>query len=74
MKIRETKTTLISIPTTVPMAWSPGVTTSSSAVIVQIFTDEGIVGLGECVGPSPHVIKTVIDKELTPFLGDNTNP
>ncbi len=68
MKITDIKTTLISIPTTVPMAWSPGVTTSSSAVIVQIFTDEGIVGLGECVGPSPHVVKTIIDKELNHFL------
>ena len=35
---------------------------------VRIFTDEGITGIGECFRRQPEIIKTLIDKILTPAL------
>lgn len=41
-----------------------------SAVIVQVFTDEGIVGLGEsaCFGGPPETTRFVIENELKPIV------
>lgn len=41
-----------------------------SAVIVQVFTDEGIVGLGEsaCFGGPPETTRFVVESELKPIV------
>ena len=36
--------------------------------IVRIYTDEGLVGIGECFRRLPEVIKTTIDNIITPVL------
>ena len=50
--------------------WSgPGGTRhSASGLLVQIHTDEGIVGVGEAPGPTLPTIQTIIDAELAQFL------
>ena len=37
---------------------------------VRIYTDEGIVGIGECFRRLPEVIKTIVEKIIRPILLD----
>lgn len=47
MKIERIKATAVSIPFDAPYTWSVGEYTGITRVIVEVFTDDGIVGLGE---------------------------
>lgn len=47
MKIERVKATAVSIPFDAPYTWSVGEYTGITRVIVEVFTDDGIVGLGE---------------------------
>jgi len=40
---------------------------------VRVYTDEGLVGIGECFRRLPHVVKAVVDSNLKPVLL-NTDP
>ena len=40
---------------------------------VRVYTDEGLVGIGECFRRLPHVVKAVVDANLKPVLL-NTDP
>jgi L-Ala-D/L-Glu epimerase len=51
-----------------PLVWPGGTRHSASGLLVQIHTDEGLVGLGEAPGPTLPTIQTIIDAELTQFL------
>ena len=51
-----------------PLKWTGGIRESASGLIVEIFTDEGLVGVGEAPGPTLPAIKTIIDRELGQFL------
>ncbi len=51
-----------------PLVWPGGTRHSASGLLVQIQTDEGIVGLGEAPGPTLPTIQTIIEQELTQFL------
>lgn len=68
MKIVDVKTTPVMIPFKKPAKWSGGTRNSAPALIVQLVTDEGFIGLGECVGPTIPVIRTVLESEFKPFL------
>ncbi len=48
MKITSVKATPVSIPTTVPCAWSLGTALGVTRTILELGTDTGLVGLGEC--------------------------
>ena len=48
--------------------WTGGIRESASGLIVEIGTDEGVVGVGEAPGPTLPAIKTIIDRELAQFL------
>jgi len=50
MKIIEIKMTPVTVPMEAPLRWSLGVETGTSRTIVEVMTDEGIVGLGETYG------------------------
>ncbi len=50
MKIVDTKTTTVTVPMEAPLRWSLGVETGTTRTILEVFTDEGIVGLGETYG------------------------
>lgn len=47
MKITDMKTTVISVPYTEPEHWAWGVRLGLTAIIIEISTDSGIMGLGE---------------------------
>ena len=51
-----------------PLVWPGGTRESASGLLVEIHTDEGIVGIGEAPGPTLPTIRTIIDQELTQFL------
>ncbi len=51
-----------------PLVWPGGTRQSASGLLVEIHTDEGIVGLGEAPGPTLPTIRTIIEEELTQFL------
>jgi len=50
MKIVDIKTTIVTVPMEAPLRWSLGVETGTTRTIVELITDEGIVGLGETYG------------------------
>lgn len=68
MKIIDVITTPVLIPFKKPAKWSGGIRRNAPALIVQLVTDEGLIGLGECVGPTIPTIRTVVEKEFKPFL------
>lgn len=68
MKITAVKTFAIQIPFYKGEQWSGGTRYSAPSLIVQIETDEGLIGIGESVGPTIPVIQTVVEKEFKPFL------
>ena len=51
-----------------PLVWPGGTRLSASGLLVEIHTDEGLVGIGEAPGPTLPTIRTIIDAELTQFL------
>ena len=51
-----------------PLVWPGGTRLSASGLLVEIHTDEGIVGVGEAPGPTLPTIRTIIEAELTQFL------
>jgi L-alanine-DL-glutamate epimerase-like enolase superfamily enzyme len=62
------KTTAVRVPLVEPLKWSGGIRESASGLIVEVETDEGIVGIGEAPGPTLPAIQAVIDRELTQFV------
>jgi glucarate dehydratase len=50
MRIVDFKTTVVTVPMEAPLRWSLGVETGTTRTIVEMITDEGIVGLGETYG------------------------
>lgn len=68
MKIIDVRSTAVRVPLSEPVKWSGGTRGTAPALIVEIETDSGIVGLGECAGPHIPVIRTAVDAELRPLL------
>ena len=61
MKIKEIKATPVRIPFTEPEIWSMGQRTMVTAIIVEVVTDSGEVGLGESVAvPDVDVVLAAI--------------
>jgi glucarate dehydratase len=50
MKIVDFKTTVVTVPMEAPLRWSLGVETGTTRTILELITDDGIVGLGETYG------------------------
>src|SRR5689334_598524 len=48
MKIREIRVTPVSVPVEAPMRYSTGSDAAIHRLVVEVETDEGLVGLGEC--------------------------
>ena len=51
MKISEIVTTPLWIPYEQPFHWSQGVTHGAEVILVEVHTDEGVVGYGESIAP-----------------------
>lgn len=50
MRIVDVKTTPVYVPMEAPLLWSMGVENGTTRTIIELVTDEGIVGIGETVG------------------------
>ena len=66
MRITSIHTIPVRTPMREPLVWPGGTRLSASGLLVEIHTDEGVVGIGEAPGPTLPTIKTIIDAELTP--------
>jgi L-alanine-DL-glutamate epimerase-like enolase superfamily enzyme len=62
------QTTAVRVPLREPLKWTGGIRTSASGLIVELHTDEGVVGIGEAPGPSLPAIQTIVERELAQFL------
>ena len=68
MKITKITGHHVRIPLVYPAKWSGGIRRAAPAYILEIHTDEGIVGLGECVGPTIPTVATMVNEEFSQFL------
>lgn len=68
MRITKVDTTTCRVPVTTPLVWAGGTRRSASGLVVRISTDEGLVGVGECPGPTLPTIRAIVEAELTQFL------
>lgn len=62
------QTTAVRTPLREPLTWTGGIRQSASGLIVEVHTDEGVVGIGEAPGPTLPTIQTIIDREFAQFL------
>src|SRR6266852_2899615 len=67
MKIAAIRTIALSCPVDPPYASAAGVQSRRGGLLVEVETDEGIVGIGEA-GLGGGATATVIDKDLAPML------
>ena len=72
MKIQSIEATPVTIEFTEPEHWSQGRRDGVTAIVVQVTTDEGIIGIGESVpAPSPQVTLAAIDSVRPILLGQD---
>lgn len=71
MKIKNLKSTIVSIPFAKPTFWPYGRWDGMTVVVIEIETDQGIIGLGEsiCIQNAAEAIKLFIDN-TKPYLLD----
>jgi glucarate dehydratase len=70
MKIASIKVTAVNVPFVAPIRWSGGANADWTRLIIEMTTDDGLVGLGETLGGD--VTKALIDSEIAPmFLGED---
>ena len=62
------QTTAVRVPLREPLRWTGGTRESASGLVVEVHTDEGLVGIGEAPGPTLPTIQTIVDRELAQFL------
>lgn len=65
MKITKVIATPINVPMEAPYIWSVGMLTGMPKTVVQVFTDEGLIGIGE--GPS-DAQACIINDVIGPYL------
>ena len=68
MKITRVQATAVNVPLRAPIRWSWGLRRSTTRIIVQIETDEGITGIGETMG---RVGTDAIHYESQKIIGEN---
>lgn len=69
MKIKTVKCRMLTGQLDRPIHFGIGAFPAFTATLVEVTTDDGLVGVGECiVRKAPHVTKAVVDQMFTPFL------
>jgi L-alanine-DL-glutamate epimerase-like enolase superfamily enzyme len=68
MKITRIESIPVTVPTSGPLVWSGGTRSTGSGLVIQIHTDEGLIGLGEAPGPTLPAIQVIVEQELAQFL------
>jgi len=72
MKIASLRTTIVSVPTVRPCAWSRGTGVGFTRTILELETDRGLVGLGECEGASAaELIRSRLARKLNGVAVDD---
>lgn len=70
MKITSIKVTVINVAFIAPIRWSGGANADWTRLVIEMETDDGLVGLGETLGG--NTTKTLIDSEIAPmFMGED---
>jgi glucarate dehydratase len=65
MKIVDLRATPVTVPAEAPWRWSMGIETGTTRTIIELITDEGIVGIGETYGGARTIEALAIAK---PFI------
>jgi len=68
LRITNVQTTAVRVPLREPLTWTGGIRESASGLIVEVHTDEGLVGVGEAPGPTLPAIQTIVEREFRQFL------
>jgi len=72
LKITKIRTTPLLVPYKKPYHWAKGVISGAGVVLVEVHTDDGIVGIGECVAtPSSDAIESYLKVAGRICLGRN---
>jgi glucarate dehydratase len=70
MKIAKIKVDIVNIPFVAPIRWSGGANADWTRLVIQMETDDGLLGLGETLGGG--VTKALIETEIAAmFLGED---
>ena len=70
MRIAAVRTTTVSVPFTADEVWAYGRRRGITNLLVEVETDDGLVGLGEAVGwPTPEVAERVLEAATPVALG-----
>ena len=72
MKIVDIKTTAVTVPMEAPLRWSLGIETGTTRTILEIITDEGIVGLGETYGGEATLAALQFVRKVSGFRQPST--
>ena len=71
MKIRDVTLTAISYPAPITLRWGRGERREMGGTIVQVVTDEGIVGIGDATAPI-KAVRPILESVVKPLLiGEN---
>ena len=72
MRITEVRTTPLSLPYEKPYHWAQGVVNAATVVLVEVRTDEGLSGYGECVGtPSAEAVEAHLRLAAAHCIGES---
>ena len=72
MKITEIRTTPLVLPFRHPFHWSQGMADSATVLLIEVETDEGLVGYGESIGaPSAATAAEIVRNAGPVFLGQS---
>jgi len=70
VEITEVKTTPLFVPYAKPYHWAHGDVSGASVILVEVHTDQGIVGYGESIGsPSPQGVEYFIQRAASTCIG-----
>jgi muconate cycloisomerase len=70
MKITEVRTTPLLVPYEKPYHWAQGIAAGAPVILVEVVTDEGITGYGECIGtPSTAGLQAFIAEAAKCLIG-----
>ncbi len=72
MKIKDISSTPLFVPYLQPYYWSQGITAGSEVLLIEIKTDQGQVGFGECLAtPTAVGVKAFVDEASRHLLGES---